>query len=79
MRTLEVALFAFALAAAAFASGSGPASAIATQAAVSSRTSDVTLAEFSRRCRRWHQICEERHALSRIKYRGCMAVHGCAS
>jgi Spy/CpxP family protein refolding chaperone len=80
MRTLTTAFFGAALAVSAFALSGAPASAIETHLVVSGAgASAVTLADWSPRCRRWHHYCEERHPMSRFKYRGCLALHGCAS
>ncbi len=77
-RTLMSASFGLALAVSAFALGATPASAIETQAAISSAvTSNVTLSDWGPRCRRWRRYCEERHPMRRWKFRGCLALHGC--
>jgi hypothetical protein len=78
MRTFKTAFFGLALAASALALGGAPASAIEIGAAVSTpELSAARPAGWSARCRRWRHFCELRHPSRRLKYRGCLALHGC--
>ncbi len=79
MRGFTSAFFGLALAVSGFALFSAPASAIETNPAAAAQTAkSATLVEWSQRCVRWRHFCHERHPMSGFKFRGCLALHGCA-
>lgn len=79
MRISTTAFFGAALAVSALALGSAPAPAIETWPAASAPwSSAATFVELSRRCRNWRYYCEVRYPDKRARFRGCMAIHGCA-
>ncbi len=79
MRNLTTAIVWAAIAVSALSLAHAPASAIETgPAALAPRMSAVTLTQLSRRCRNWLSYCEVRHPDKGGKFRGCMAIHGCA-
>lgn len=79
MRSFTSAFFGLALAVSGAALVNMPASAIETQSiAAAQAEKSATLVEWSQRCIRWRHFCRERHPGSRFKFRGCLALHGCA-
>jgi hypothetical protein len=79
MRISTMAFLAAAFLASLLALKSIPASAIETApAGAAFQSGAATLAQLSRRCRGWRFYCEARHPAKGGRYRGCMAIHGCA-